>query len=125
MLHLGCIGITEGSLKAKVKAMLNGNVLHAQLRRATKRVMSIDHDLESVKELQREEFSEILYGDVLRLEEVERGDIFDVILVGDLIEHLSGPGRMLEWIKRFMHGGSDLIVTTPNSFGLLQFHGIV
>jgi hypothetical protein len=34
---------------------------------------------------------------------------------------LSNPGLMLEGIKRFMNNDSELLITTPNAFGLLHF----
>ena len=46
---------------------------------------------------------------------------FDVIVIGDLIEHLSNPGLMLYRIKKFCDERTKIIITTPNAFGLLNF----
>jgi hypothetical protein len=41
---------------------------------------------------------------------------FDIIVAGDLIEHLFNPGRFLEGMKPFFHENTELILTTPNCF---------
>jgi len=46
---------------------------------------------------------------------------FDVLVVSDIIEHLSNPGLMLEGIKRFCDQNSIIIITTPHSFGLMNY----
>ncbi len=121
VLHLGCIGITEGTTDDKVHAMINGRVLHAAIRKHARRVVGIDYDLSTVQALQHLGFTEILYGDVMCLDKLQIVETFDVIVCGDLIEHLDNPGIMLNGIKRFMRSESELIITTPNSFGLLAF----
>ena len=121
VLHLGCIGNTIGSTSEKVKGMVESSVLHAQLHEICEDLVGIDYDRIAVDELINRGFSEILYGEAQHLEEVELLKTFDIILCGDLIEHLSEPGKMLEGIKRFMHRDSELLITTPNSFGFLHF----
>jgi len=121
VLHLGCIGITEGSTEEKVTSMLEARVLHAQLRRICRDIVGVDYDTATVQELRQRGFTDILYGDVQQLAAVPLAQTFDIILCGDLIEHLSQPGSMLEGIKSFMEQDSELIVSTPNAFGLLHF----
>jgi len=54
------------------------------------------------------------YADVTRLDKLEYQDKFDIVVCGELIEHIENPGLMLDGIKRFMHNESLLIITTPN-----------
>lgn len=121
VLHLGCIGITEGSVEEKIKAIQEQRVIHALIRKYSAQIVGIDYDRQVVNELQRLGYSEILYGDVTRLNEVSIDGIFDCVVCGDLIEHLSNPGDMLEGIKRFITDRSEIIITTPNAFGALYF----
>jgi 2-polyprenyl-3-methyl-5-hydroxy-6-metoxy-1,4-benzoquinol methylase len=53
-------------------------------------------------------------------ETFELGRRFDVIVAGDVLEHLSNPGRFLERARAHMHPGSDLVITTPNPFAFAQ-----
>jgi len=120
VLHLGCVGITEGSISEKIRAMEIGLVIHPHIKKRAKRLIGIDYDFKIVKHLQKLGFSEIIYGDVTKLDQVELNDTFDVVIAGDLIEHLSSPGSMLEGVKRFMNRHSSLLITTPNAFGGLH-----
>lgn len=121
VLHLGCIGETEGTTADKISAMISERVIHALIRKRAGYVIGIDHDFSTVEALRRLGYEEIVYGDVTSLDNLGMSETFDVIVCGDLIEHLSNPGSMLDGIKRFMQRESELIVTTPNSFGGLNF----
>jgi SAM-dependent methyltransferase len=46
---------------------------------------------------------------------------FDVVVLGDIIEHLDNPGRALDAAAALLHPGGRLIVTTPNAFGAPNF----
>ena len=121
VLHLGCIGITEGSTDEKVTAMVDDGVLHAQLRRRCRDLVGIDYDQATVEALRSRGFTEIICGDVQQLQALPLSQAFDVILCGDLIEHLSKPGSMLEGLKLCMDKDAELLISTPNAFGLLHF----
>lgn len=41
---------------------------------------------------------------------------FDAIVAGDLIEHLSRPGAMLECVKRHLRPGGCFVLSTPNAW---------
>lgn len=121
VLHLGCIGITEGSTDEKITSMVDDGVLHAKLRRQCREIVGIDYDQATVDALRYRGFTEIIYGDVQQLQALPLSQTFDVILCGDLIEHLSKPGSMLEGIKACMDKDAELLLSTPNAFGLLHF----
>lgn len=55
-------------------------------------------------------------GDVENLSKVVdiKGKTFDVIVAGDLIEHLFNQGKFINSIKPFCHKDTEVIVTTPN-----------
>lgn len=44
----------------------------------------------------------------------------DVVLAGEVIEHLGAPGPFLEAMASLCAPGGTLIVTTPNSYGLVN-----
>ena len=47
--------------------------------------------------------------------------LFDVVFAGELIEHLEDLRGFLNSCKRHMTVDSKLIITTPNSFGVVYF----
>lgn len=60
-----------------------------------------------------------MVGDAELLDRSPLRGTFDVIVFGNLIEHLSFPGRALEGVRRFMAPNSELVISTPKAFGLL------
>src|SRR5262249_23969877 len=119
--HLGCIGITEGSTAEKIASMVDDRVLHAQVRRICRDIVGIDYDQATVDALRQRGFTEIIAGDEQQLHTFPLSQRFDVILCGDLIEHLSQPGSILEGIKCCMAQDAELLTSTPNAFGFLHF----
>src|SRR6266568_4511353 len=47
------------------------------------------------------------------------GELFDCIVAGELIEHLSNPGRFLEGCASRLKPGESLVLSTPQPFCLL------
>ena len=70
---------------------------------AASEVVGVDRDEHAVEAI-RSKFQEdaLLVGDVEHLEQLPLDRTFDVILFGDLIEHLSCPGLALDGIRRFI-----------------------
>ena len=46
---------------------------------------------------------------------------FDVIVAGEMIEHLSNPGLFLKGIQRFMSKDTKLLITTINAYMGMRF----
>jgi len=117
VLHLGCVGFTDCHSQAKVEnARLS---LHHQLTEVSDCV-GVDLDRTTVEKLQSMGiFHNLRVGNVERLQELE-GQLapFDLVVAGDIIEHLSNPGMMLDGVQRFLKPDGQLIVSTPNAMGL-------
>jgi hypothetical protein len=95
VLHLGCADEPFVSLK-----LSNNAHLHAKLAAVTKELWGVDLSAQGISELRQAGFSNLICGDVERLGEVGelQGRPFDVIIAGEIIEHISNP-----------------ILTTPNA----------
>jgi 2-polyprenyl-3-methyl-5-hydroxy-6-metoxy-1,4-benzoquinol methylase len=64
----------------------------------------------------------VLEGNVEHLEDMVpelRG--FDVVVAGDIIEHLSNPGLMLDGIRSRLATNGRVIISTPNAFGVASW----
>jgi SAM-dependent methyltransferase len=57
---------------------------------------------------------EVLVGDAETLELPFAPGSFDVVLCGDLVEHLRDPQRFLERVRPLLRDGGRLVLTTPN-----------
>lgn len=94
--------------------MQNDDWLHSKIANTAKKLVGIDY-LKNEVELIRKKFDyDVYFGNVMKLNKVDISKKFDVIVCGELIEHISNPGLMLDGIKRFMHLNTILIITTPN-----------
>ena len=119
VLHLGCVGFTDVAPGERAKFAKQS--LHWKLTQAAETV-GIDYSLAVIEEYRKlGVFTNIIAGDVERLDEVQLARAFDVVIAGDIIEHLSNPGRMLDGIKRFCTSDTQVILTTPNAFGAPNF----
>jgi 2-polyprenyl-3-methyl-5-hydroxy-6-metoxy-1,4-benzoquinol methylase len=49
------------------------------------------------------------------METIELGECFEVVVAGDVIEHTSNQGRLLDNIHHHLYPGGRLIITTPNA----------
>ncbi len=110
VLHLGFIQHAH----LYIDLIKNGEWLHEKINEVTKNLIGLDYLKEEIKILRSEYGYECYYADVTKLEECELNKKFDVIVCGELIEHVENAGLMLDGIKKFMHDNSVLIITTPN-----------
>jgi 2-polyprenyl-3-methyl-5-hydroxy-6-metoxy-1,4-benzoquinol methylase len=97
-----------------------GKWLFASLQKNAKRIIGIDFLKEAIAELAAQGY-DIRYGDVENLEQLELREEFDLIIAGELIEHLPNPGKFLRSISKFMAPKTELVLTTPNAFGFIRF----
>ncbi len=117
VLHLGCIGFTNTEPTERVGLFKQS--LHYRLSENAD-VVGIDYAQSVIDLLQQDGLGQnILFGNVEKLDEVEVDGVFDVIVVGDIIEHIANPGKMLAGIKRFCGPSTEILITTPNAFGIM------
>jgi SAM-dependent methyltransferase len=112
VLDLGCIDHNAE------EALGRGNEwLHARFQRVAAGLVGVDVLAHDAAVLNARGF-DIRVADV---ESLDLGEQFDLIVAGDLIEHLSNIGQFLESVSNHMHDQSALVVTTPNPFNVEQF----
>ena len=120
VLHLGCVGTTDYSTAEKVQAAKDS--FHAMLS-ACCECVGLDIDSQAVAALKNEGvFNNLIVGDAEALEKLpaETG-LFDCVVAGDIIEHLSNPGRMLDGVKTLLKPEGRFIVSTPNALGFPNY----
>ena len=115
VLHLGFIQHSN-LWRTKIK---ENDWLHSKIMASASYAVGIDYLKDEVEIIKKELGLVAYFGDATNLHEVDLQETFDVIVCGELIEHISNPGLMLDGIKRFMHDESILIITTPNPWSVL------
>jgi len=88
-----------------------------KIKKIAKDIVGLDINKEQVEMLQKSGHNVVLGN----AEKVNLRQTFDVILAGELIEHLSNPGLFLENMKRHLNKEGVLIITTPNRFNSFEF----
>ncbi len=53
--------------------------------------------------------------------EVLKGEQFDTIILGDILEHLDNPGMALDAVVPLLASNGEVIVSCPNAFGLPNY----
>ena len=108
-LDIGCVGDLEHHLVRKDKW------LFMHLQEVCEDVLGIDINSENVDRVNKLGIKNIIHGDA---ETYNFHGKFDVIVAGELIEHLVNPGMFLNNIKKNLNNNGLLILTTPNIFSI-------
>lgn len=115
VLDLGCIDHTS-----ETAVKLGDRWLHERIKKVSKELVGVDILPEDIKKLNRKGYKIIN----VNVEKMDLGRKFDVIVAGDLIEHVSNVGVFLQKVKKHMRKDSIAIISTPNPFNVEQFLSI-
>lgn len=113
VLDLGCVDHEIGQVQ--------GSWLHRELVRRAAEVVGVDHLPEAVEALGAMGYDVVCQN----AEELELNRVFNVVVAGEIIEHLCNPGRMLDGVRRHLTDQGLLILTTPNPFSAAEFFKIL
>jgi hypothetical protein len=116
VLHLGCANypFTQASID-------NEMLLHFDLQKAASELYGFDFDQPGLDILAEHGAKNLCRADLEKLAEVPLSETFDVIVAGEMIEHLNNTGLFLTGIQRFMTPETRLILTTINAYCGLRF----
>lgn len=99
--------------------MSRGNWLHARIQGVSAECLGIDMDEEAVKKV-REYGFDVQCFDVLRGSKAARSVLgearFDILVAGEIIEHLRDPMTLLEVASVVLKDAGKAIITTPNPY---------
>jgi len=116
VLHLGCTNYPYTG-----DAIANEMLLHFELEKTASEVVGFDLDPRGLEILRDKGSSNLFVADLEQLERVPIDDTFEVIVGGEMIEHLSNPGAFLTGIRRFMRADTKLVITTINAYCAMRF----
>ena len=115
VLHLGCTNFpyTKNSID-------NDILLHFDLAKIAGELYGFDFDQAGLDVLRAHGATNLYQADLENLEDVVLEETFDVIIAGEIIEHLTNPGLFLKGIRRFMNEKTELVITTINAYSALR-----
>lgn len=111
VLDIGCIDHS-----AETAIQLGEKWLHKGIKNVASELTGLDVLEEDISILNNLEYN-IIFGDA---EDFHLQKTYEVIVAGDIIEHLSNIGFFLRCVKEHMDNESLFIFTTPNPFNIEQ-----
>jgi 2-polyprenyl-3-methyl-5-hydroxy-6-metoxy-1,4-benzoquinol methylase len=113
--------VDEGQMSAKSG---RGTWLHEVVRAESRSCVGVDADSSGVERARGLGF-DVQAADVEDPEAVAALGLApaEVVLAGELVEHLDHPGRFLEAVKSLVAPGGALVLTTPNAHALTNTLG--
>jgi len=111
VLHLGCTNWPYTDA-----ALADGSLLHLQLAKVARELHGLDADAEGLARLAARGHAHLHQGDLEALDTLGLDAGFDVIVAGEIVEHLSNPGRFLTGVQSLMRPETTLIITTVNAY---------
>jgi SAM-dependent methyltransferase len=113
VLDIGCYDETAVKLKEK-----SGYWLHSRIAQKAKKVIGIDSSNLIRSDIKTGRTSKIIKKDLYDLDDsFARDNKIDVIVAGELIEHLPDASKFLRLMKN-LYPGKMLVLTTPNATSL-------
>jgi SAM-dependent methyltransferase len=116
VVHVGFVdaGFRETQDKA-------GAWLHAHLAGVASHLVGLDVDEHGVKQAVAEGY-EAYRVDCRDAEAIAALGLepADLVIAGEVIEHLDDPGGFLEGLQSLVGPGGELVITTPNAYGLFN-----
>ena len=116
VLDVGCTGT-----KADGRIPEVSSTLHHALKSVCKTLVGVDSDQEGVR-LMTDEGFQVICDDITTMD-LER--TFDLVIAGEVVEHLSNPGLALKNLGKHLNKSGKLVVTTCNPFYYRQQSKIV
>jgi SAM-dependent methyltransferase len=116
VLHLGCTNAPYTE-----EAIRDNMLLQFALEKVAADVWALDADRQGIEILESHGSKQILFGDLENLDDLDLDQEFDVIVAGEMIEHLNNPGSFIKGVKRFMNRDSILLLTTINAYCAMRF----
>jgi 2-polyprenyl-3-methyl-5-hydroxy-6-metoxy-1,4-benzoquinol methylase len=106
-----------GCMNHSLDATEDERWLHGQVARNAGSVLGLDILESEVAQLRKRGFK-MVCADAIT---VDLGDTFDVIVAGELIEHIEDPAAFLRNMRKHLTSDGELVITTPNVFFGLHF----
>jgi 2-polyprenyl-3-methyl-5-hydroxy-6-metoxy-1,4-benzoquinol methylase len=117
VLHVGCTDwpLTEQRLR-------NNDLLHVPITAAAAQCTGLDLSAEGIAVLEAAGIHNVELGNAEHMATAHyRAAGIEMIVAGEVVEHLNNPGLFLEGCAEILRDGGALLITVPNAFAPSRF----
>jgi len=111
VLHAGCVD--SDLLEERKESQL---FLHDILGQSAGKLVGVDVDRQGIEKMLQLGYRDVFYAD---LESWDYPGKFDVIVLGEIIEHIDNCGDFLHSVRKFCGPDTEVIFTSPNNYYFL------
>lgn len=111
VLHLGCT-----NWPYQKQSLADDRYIHYVLQKVASELYGLDADQAGLQFLAGQGVPNLVHADLEDLDRAPIARTFDVVVAGEVIEHLSNPGQLLQGVRRFLRPDSLLVLTTINAY---------
>ena len=116
-LHLGCSDAPFTDIM-----LANKCLLHSRLLQRSPKIVGFDLNAYGLQLLRRAHpDAKFVQGDAEQLQEYFGPNTFDLVIAGEIVEHLSNPGAFLTSCAKVLTDDGVLLITIPNTFGIRRY----
>jgi len=108
VLDVGCVGQDKG--------FDHDAWLHGRIKEVATKIVGADINQEGIDAMNTDGY-EVYQPEVLE----KMNPKFDLVIMGDVIEHVNDPGQFLSFYAQFLNENGKMIICTPNAFGVRYF----
>lgn len=116
VLHLGCCRYPYCR-----ESFSSGELFHLKLLKIAQECHGMDIDQPSLNFLAQQGIPHLFWGDVENLEPNQWEKHYDIIVAGEILEHLNNFGLFLSSIRHLMNPETLLVISVPNTPTLKGF----
>ncbi len=115
VLHVGCTDYPFFET-----AFADGHLLHDKISKVSKRVVGIDTASDDISTM-------LCHGYCVRKMDAQTmsnqawDEVFDVVLLADVIEHVMNPGLVICEARKLLDQRGTIVITVPNTFGIIRY----
>ncbi|MEM6352771.1 MAG: methyltransferase domain-containing protein [Cyanobacteria bacterium P01_D01_bin.14] len=115
VLHVGCTDYPFFQANFE-----EGHLLHQKIAKYSSKTIGIDLANEDVISMQNHGY-DVRHVNAQSMADQLLPEKFDVILLADVIEHITNPGLVFVEAQKLLKENGSIIVTVPNAFGIIRF----
>ncbi|HEV3362914.1 MAG TPA: methyltransferase domain-containing protein [Acidimicrobiia bacterium] len=109
VLDIGCVA-------HDVNRMSSPKWLHGRIAAVAQRCVGVDLLASEIEEMRKRGYEVVLHDLTTGFEPIASLGPFDVIVAGELIEHVEDLGMLFRLARSVLSDGGELIITTPNPY---------